>query len=783
MISKKISLYKIIISIFFGVVGFILNFYTVNAYFHPYKTVFLIGLLFPLLITLSWGWKYGLLSALAGGCQSMWWLWGPSNGYAIFFIVPPFTLWIIWHGLFANLRRKQEKYKWWLNAYVIEIPFRMLSTINLYTLSRWAITFNPPSWGWASGSTNTIPLSFSNFVVVKQCVVGYIILLLADVLLNIEFIRKFFRLKTEIILKNTGYIISVSLLVGVFFWIMDSFCDSLFFYPGLSFLDLLAVNVPVQEIYRRTFFILVCLAGGLLTSKLLYKQHESDKKLVEMIKGSIVPTFVIDREHTVIYWNKACEILSGISADKMVGTKKQWQPFYPVKRPVLADLIVDKATEEDFIKNYSDRYRKSVVINGACESENFFPDLGEKGKWIFFTAAPLKNQQEEIIGAIETLQDITGRKQAEKELRESETKFRLLVEQIPASTYIASLDKSSSTLYVSSHIETLLGISPEKYKKDSDFWVKHLHDEDRERVLGEIRHIHETGQVFISEYRMISTDGRIVWICDEAIIVKDDRGKPLYLLGLMSDITVRKQDEDKLNQTVADLKRSNEYLEQFAYVISHDLKEPLRMVTSYVQLLAKRYKGKLDRNADDFITYAVNGAKRMYSLINDLLIYSRLNRYSKPLEPVDSGNILEQVLANLKIVVEKSGAVITYDALPTVLGDKSQLSEVFQNLIENAIKFNGKEPPQIHISAKKEKNEWVFSVRDNGIGIEPEFFKRIFIIFQRLHTKEEYPGTGIGLALCKKIVESCGGCIWIESKTGKGSVFYFTMPIKGDKQR
>jgi len=194
-LNKSGSAYKVTISIIFGLIGFVINFHGFNYLFPPYSVAILIGLLFPMLISLNWGWKYGLLSALAGGCQSIWWIWGPSNGYATFIVVPPFTLWVIWHGYFAYLRRKRKDYRWWLNKYIVEIPFRILSTINLYTLARWAITLNPPPWDWAANSANVIPMHFSSFVVVKQAVVAYIILLLADVLLNFGFVKRFFRLK------------------------------------------------------------------------------------------------------------------------------------------------------------------------------------------------------------------------------------------------------------------------------------------------------------------------------------------------------------------------------------------------------------------------------------------------------------------------------------------------------------------------------------------------------------------------------------------------------------
>jgi light-regulated signal transduction histidine kinase (bacteriophytochrome) len=232
----------------------------------------------------------------------------------------------------------------------------------------------------------------------------------------------------------------------------------------------------------------------------------------------------------------------------------------------------------------------------------------------------------------------------------------------------------------------------------------------------------------------------------------------------------------ELRQRTEELARSNAELEQFAYVASHDLQEPLRMISSYVQLLGRRYKGKIDKDADEFIGFASEGASRMQRMINDLLAYSRIGTRGKNFEPVNLEEVLKRALENLQMAIKEKNAIITHDPLPMAFGDSGQMIQVFQNLIDNAIKFSGEKQPSVHVSYKLEGNDCICSVQDNGIGIAPEYVNRLFLLFQRLHTRKEYPGTGLGLAICKRIIERHGGRIWVKSLPGEGSIFYFKIP-------
>jgi light-regulated signal transduction histidine kinase (bacteriophytochrome) len=286
------------------------------------------------------------------------------------------------------------------------------------------------------------------------------------------------------------------------------------------------------------------------------------------------------------------------------------------------------------------------------------------------------------------------------------------------------------------------------------------------------------GKNWSGEFPVQRRDGSSVPAIVTDTPIRDEEGNLIAIIGVTTDITERKAAEEKIAHYATELERSNRDLEQFAYIVSHDLREPLRTVTGYLGLLDIRYRGQLDAKADLYIDYAVSGAERMQEMIRALLNLSRVGTRGKPFAPVDVERVLEHVLDSLEQAIVETDAEINYESLPTVMADKTQLAQVFQNLIANAIKFRREDvPPRVDISAERQESAWLFSVADNGIGIDPEQKSRLFKVFQRLHTDSEYPGVGIGLALSRRIVKRHQGKIWVESAPGKGATFKFTLPV------
>lgn len=308
-----------------------------------------------------------------------------------------------------------------------------------------------------------------------------------------------------------------------------------------------------------------------------------------------------------------------------------------------------------------------------------------------------------------------------------------------------------------------------------EMFLDHVHPEDRDMVDLKFKEANEKEIPWEFQCRIYRADDKTLhWIWAKGKIVTI--GQTKHMLGLVQDITDRISAEKEIEQYAIKLEKSNNELQQFAYIASHDLQAPLRVITSYLQLIERRYKDTLEKDIKDFIDFAVNAAQRLQNMIDGLLLYSRVETQGKPFENVDCESVLKQTLDNLKFVIEENKAEITHDSLPIIHADEMQMIQLFQNLISNAIKFHAEETPKIHISASNNKTEWLFSIQDNGIGIPPEFTERIFNMFEHL-AGPKYPGSGIGLAVCERIVKRHNGTIWVESEAGKGSVFYFTIPI------
>jgi PAS domain S-box-containing protein len=372
------------------------------------------------------------------------------------------------------------------------------------------------------------------------------------------------------------------------------------------------------------------------------------------------------------------------------------------------------------------------------------------------------------------VRDISERKREAEALRASESRFRSLVEGI-RDYAIVMLDRAGSIQTWNSGAELLFGYKAEEVAGQSLRRFLPVHDNERYIQEEELQTALVLGKVGAEDWRL-RKDGTHFWANYVTTPIYNAHGELQGFAYIIRDLTERKQAETDLRKAIEELSRSNLDLEQFAYVASHDLQEPLRAVAGCVQLLKRRYQGKFDSRADELIVHTVDGVSRMQTLIDDLLAYSRVGTGGKAFQASDCNAILGVALANLETALAEERVVVTHDKLPVVHADATQLTQLFQNLVGNAIKFRGQQPLRIHVAVRWSANEWIFSVTDNGIGMKSEYFERIFIIFQRLHTRVEYPGTGIGLAICKKIVERHGGKISVESEFGIGTTFFFTLP-------
>jgi len=486
--------------------------------------------------------------------------------------------------------------------------------------------------------------------------------------------------------------------------------------------------------------------------------QESEEKFRALADNIAQFAWMADSGGRIVWFNKRWYDYTGTTAEEM-GTDGWWQK---VQHPAYLAAVKEKL---------------SRCLDTGEPWEDTMPLRGKDGnyRWFLSRAVPIRDNAGRVTRWFGTNTDITERREIEESLRRTEE--RLSLAQQAAGIGIWSWEVGTEEPTFSPNYFNILGV--EQQPLSFERFLDLLHPDDRQSLHDEFDRVLREGGQFEAEFRVQMADGLERWIMGRGRVYTDETGMPQRMTGIISDITEHKQHEDDLKRTMDDLARSNRELEQFAYVASHDLKEPLRMVASYLQLLEKKYGERLDEKAGQYIHFAVDGAERMDRLIDGLLRYSRITSRSADFVIVDTNAVFAEAVANLEQAIRESGAAVTREGLPQVRGDEMQLMMLMQNLIGNALKYRKEGlPPRVHVTAKREGREWVFAVRDNGIGIATEHHGRIFQIFQRLHTQKEYPGTGIGLASCKKIVEHHRGRIWLESIPGEGSTFFFSIPLE-----
>jgi len=563
------------------------------------------------------------------------------------------------------------------------------------------------------------------------------------------------------------------------------------------------------ESLNKHFSVSAFFLNGLFVtvSRDISEQKEAENQI--MIQAEVLShvrdaVIAVDDANYITYWNKGAEDLYGFKSEEVLGK-------------IFADVVNYRWLNVEDRKN---AYQRLKTI-GKWHGENLSTKKNGDEIYVDSSIHAFKDNMGNYIGTISVIHDLTE----PVHIRQALEKNYNRLQEAQRIGHIGNWewDIQSNVITLSEGLYRIYGIDSSNLVK-YDAILNRILKEDQNIVNYNLEKALKECKPFKYEIRIRRQDGNIRIISCSGEVVTDFAGHPLNIICVEQDITERKEieyalgeakneleskvkrrtrelkeanerlqkeleerkitenklkkSEKNLKSLIEELKRSNEELQQFAYVSSHDLQEPLRTITSFTQLIERRYKDKLDSDADEFIEYIVDAAKRMQTLINDLLNYSRVATKKKEIELIDIEEVFNSVLNNLNTAIYENDAEITHENLPKIMAEPGQMIQLFQNLIGNAIKFRKPEiPPKIHIKAHKDKNEYIFSVADNGIGMEPQYAERIFTIFQRLHTKEEYEGTGIGLAISKRVIELHGGQIWVESELGKGSTFYFTIPF------
>jgi PAS domain S-box-containing protein len=501
--------------------------------------------------------------------------------------------------------------------------------------------------------------------------------------------------------------------------------------------------------------------------------EETLRRLAEIVESSHDAIIATTPSGEITSWNPGARDLYGHRADEAMG-----RPLDLLLPPAHADAdenLLSQALAGRRLEDFETEHRR--------KDGSLVP--------VSVTVSPMRDSRRAIVGASVIVRDRTERKRAEEAMREVQEAFRRAFEDAPIGMALFGVeaDDRGRLLQVNNSMCQITGYASRELTSMRLEEITHPADADVERPLADGL---LSGQIpnYQLEKRYLCGDGRTVWVMHNASIAHDSSGRLLYGIAQVQDITRRKETEDRLaavaselERRASELERSNSDLQEFAYVASHDLSEPLRMVSSYVQLLARRYQGQLDSDADDFIGYAVDGVNRMQRLIDDLLAYSRAGTSEYRFGPVDVGELVRDTLVGMQATVTDSGATVEVGDLPEVWGDEGQLRQLFQNLIGNGIKFRRpEEPPRVEVTAERHGRTWRFRVSDNGIGIDPRHAERIFSVFKRLHGRDEYPGSGIGLSICKRIVERHHGRIAVEASPSGGSTFAFTIPDREERR-
>jgi len=489
------------------------------------------------------------------------------------------------------------------------------------------------------------------------------------------------------------------------------------------------------------------------TAQALQEAFEERDNILESIGDAF---FALDKDWVVTYWNKQATNLIGFPKEEIIG-KNIWEVF-------------PDAIDSDFYRKYHYAMKNGEIIRFESKYET-------SGKWFEVNVYP------SVTGLSVYLTDVTLRKEVDERLIQANERFEKVAEATNDAIWDWDIEKN--TLYWGGGYKALFGHDSYDISSNLQSWADRIHPDDVERVTNSLNASINSGQTYWSEeYRYMKHNGTFAYVVDRGVAIRDSSGKVNRMVGAITDISERRLHEEELesiNQTLEAktyaLQRSNEELEQFAFVASHDLQEPLRMISSFMDLLHRKYEKDLDDKALQYIKFAIDGSKRMKQIILDLLDFSRSSRATEEKENIDLNEILLDYKQLRRKIIQESGASIQTVELPVLHTHRTQITQILHSLLDNAIKYVRKgEIPEILLDVKSNEAEWVFSVKDNGIGIDPQFYDKIFIIFQRLHNRDEYSGTGIGLSIVKRSVEFLGGKVWLESVLDVGTTFYFTIP-------